>query len=131
MMDTVKKCSDIFRFSAKKQALFDSFVNKLVPTEMRNKIPDVCRTRWFLRIDGLERTQEMYEPLLSTLEEIKDNAAGTYNREACADAIGVYCTMPSFNFIVALIITRSILAYTLPLTLELQKKKIKTVHLSS
>ena len=124
MMDTVKKCSDIFRFSAKKQALFDSFVSELVPTEMRNKIPDVCRTRWFLRIDGLERTQEMYEPLLSTLEEIKDNADGSYNREACADANGVYSTMLSFNFIATLIITRSIMAYTLPLTLELQKKKI-------
>ena len=66
----------------------------------------------------------MYEPLLSTLEEIKDNAAGTYNREACADADGVYFTMLSFNFIVTLIITKSIMAYTLPLTLELQEKKI-------
>ena len=49
MMDTVKKCSDIFHFSPKKQDLLQEHIKEQSPSEIRTKLLDVCRTRWFLR----------------------------------------------------------------------------------
>ena len=75
------------------------------------------------RIDGL-RVQEIIYPILITFDMIANNFDGSYSHDAGSDAQGVFHTMKSFYFAVNIIIVRSILAYTLPLTYELQKRKI-------
>ena len=90
MMDVVRKCSDIFHFSAKKQHLLEKCIEEHLPQEKRKKLKDVCRTRWLLRLDGMERVQEMFKPICVALECIKDNFDGTYKQDARTDASSVY-----------------------------------------
>ena len=127
-MDAVKRCSDLFHFSPKKQKLLlDSIVDEF-PQEKRTKLLDVCRTRWIQRIDGLERIQELVIPILVSLSSIAENHDGSYKREARSDAAGLHSNMTSFNFAVHLIVLRKVLSYTYPLTFELQKKQLDVVH---
>ena len=79
--------------------------------------------------DSLERVQSMYQPILEVLDFIGSNVDGTYGGVASADANGIYDTMKSFKFLIALVVTRSILAYLLPLTTELQLVKIDIIEI--
>ena len=124
MMDSVKKCSDIFHFSPKKTELLRSIIADEMPEDMRSTLLDPCRTRWLQRIDGLERVEELISPILRTLDMISSNHNGSYGKDARSDAQGVYWTLKSFHFAVHLFVVRNIMAYTLPLTYELQKKNL-------
>ena len=119
MMDSVRKCSEVFKFSAKKQDLFE----ELIPDEeIRTKLIDVCKTRWLKRLDGLVRIQDMMEWVLDALEIIKDDK--TLKAEQRADANGLYTTFQTFGFAVSLILTWHIVTYVDPLTTEPQKVKL-------
>ena len=89
MMDTIRKCSEIFHFSTKKNHLLQEQIKELMPSEMRSTLLDVCKTRWLQRIDGLERVQELMVPILATLDLVSSNHDGSYAREARSDAQGV------------------------------------------
>ena len=69
----------------------------------------------------------MIEPILRTLDMIASNFDGSYGRQARSDAQGVFWTMKSFQFPLHMIIVRNIISYTLPLTYELQKKRLDVV----
>ena len=73
MMDYIKKCTDIFQFSPKKQLKLSENFLDVHPTEMRTKLKDVYRTRWPKRLDGFDRIWELYEPILVTLDHIGSN----------------------------------------------------------
>ena len=62
MMKNVRIISDFFNNSPKRQ----QFLDEMVVEHFRNpviKLHDVCRTWWFLRLDGPERFQEMIVPI--------------------------------------------------------------------
>ena len=59
MMDRVKQISKFVNYSLKRQQLLEENIKKLNPGCKYTKLLDVCRTRWILRIDGLERFLEM------------------------------------------------------------------------
>ena len=124
MMDIVKKCSDIFHFSPKKQGLLRNHVNDEMEGEKRDTLLDVCRTRWIMRLDGMERFQEMIKPILLALEDISNNFDGTYKSDARSDASGVLSRVCSFDFLINMVVVRNILGYVQPLTYELQKKTL-------
>ena len=92
--------------------------------ERREKLLNVCRTQWVLRLDGMGRVQEMIKPIILALEDIKDNHDGSYQADTCTDASGVYCTILLFDFVVNLIIVCNILSYITPIMTELQKVKL-------
>ena len=122
MMDAVRKCSELFKFSAKKQGLLE----RLIPDgELRTKLLDVCKTRWLQRLDGLERMQQMMEWVLEALEIIKDDMS--LKPEQRGDADGLFLKFQSFGFAVTLIIVRHIISYVDPLTTELQKVKLDVI----
>ena len=54
MMEKVKAISDFFRNSEQRQLLFEKYVDEFNPESSKDKLVDVCRTRWVERIDGLE-----------------------------------------------------------------------------
>ena len=118
----------IFEFSAKKQGLLERHIKEEISgsgnLEKRTKLLNVCRTRWLMRLDGLERIQQMFKPIIKTLEDIKNNHDGSYKADARADANGVYTMFLSFGFVINLVVVRNILGYIGPLTAELQKVKI-------
>ena len=95
MMDSIRQCSEIFHFSRKKTQVFKEKIEKLMP-DMRTILLDVCKTRWLLRIDGLERVHEMMLSILETHDMIPTNYDRSYKKDARSDA---YWTFKSFQFV--------------------------------
>ena len=129
MMNSIRKCSEVFHFSPKKTKLLRKNILEIMPSDQRSTLLDFCKTRWLQRIDGLERVQELMKPILETLDQIANNHDGSYNnRDARSDAHGLYWTFRSFQFCFHLIIIRFVMSYILPLTYELQKKQLDVIR---
>lgn len=69
MMRTVRKLSEFFSNSPKRQHHLVEKIKELLPTSNHRILIDVCRTRWIARLDGLDRVVELLFPVLATLED--------------------------------------------------------------
>ena len=125
MMGNVKTVADFFNNSPKRQLLLESQIKALMPTPKHKTLIDVCRTRWVLRIDGLIRFEEMYEPIVKSLEVIKMNEDKTWNQDSCKDASGLFAACSSFEFLIALVTVRNCLAYIRAATVKLQRESME------
>ena len=83
-----------------------------------------------MRVDGLQRAQEMMKVILETLDMISDNHDGSYSKDARNDAQGVYWTFKQFPLAIHLVIVRHIISYTHSLTYECQQRHSTLQHLT-
>ena len=118
MMENVRVISDFFNNPPKRQQLLEEMVVEHLPQSSHEKLIDVCRTRWVLRLDGLERFQEMIVLITEALLTIKYNEDGFWDSSSAA-ASGLFDICQDFTFIIALIIARHCLAFTRPATVKL------------
>ena len=90
----------------------------------KEKLIDVCLTQWVAQIDGLLVFETFFTITGYALEEMKDNANPDihFNDDTSTKASNLYKSCYNFDFVVALVITRSILSYTSAVTELLQKK---------
>ena len=130
MMSTVRKLSEFFDNSPKRQHRLSSKVPELLPRANHTTLVNVCRTRWIERIDGLDRIAELLLPVCETLEDIKLNRGdrgiageGKWNRQSQDDAANLFNAI-NFQFIVTLVIVKYILNLTRPATVKLQSKEM-------
>lgn len=125
MMDVVRKLSEFFDNSPKRQQHLISKIRVLMPAANHFVLVNVCRTRWIERIDGMDRIVELLHPVVATLEDISMNrnapSNGNWNQNSRNDAQALINAI-TFSFIVTLVIVRHILDLTRPLTVRLQKK---------
>eukprot|EP00112_Aurelia_sp_Birch-Aquarium-sp1_P023908 Seg732.10 transcript_id=Seg732.10/GoldUCD/mRNA.D3Y31 product="52 kDa repressor of the inhibitor of the protein kinase" protein_id=Seg732.10/GoldUCD/D3Y31 len=120
MMGHVRVVSAFFNVHPKRFALLCENIKSLLPEANHSNLIDVCRTRWVARIDGLDIFIELFEPIVQSLADIKDNVQGNWNPDSCRDASGLYYGTVAFQFIVTLIVVYRCLAWTRPLTKQLQ-----------
>ena len=130
MMGTVRKLSEFFSNSPKRQHDLVDKIKELLPNSNQRILTDVCRTRWIARIDGLDRIVELLVPVLSTLEDVQLNMdkngvvrAGTWNPKSQEDA-GSLLNAVTYGFIVTLVIIKYILNLTRPATVKLQSEEM-------
>ena len=125
MMDIVRKPSEFFDNSPKRQQHLSSKIRALIPAANHFFLVNVCRTRWIQRFDGMDRIVELLHPVVATLEDISMNrnapSHGYWNQNSRNDAQALINAM-TFSSIVTLVIVRHILDLTRPLTVRLQKK---------
>ena len=125
MMDVVRKLSEFFDNSPKRQQHLISKIRVLMPAANHFVLVNVCRTRWIERIDGMDRIVELLHPVVATLEDISMNrnapGHGNWNQNSRNYAQALINAI-TFSFIVTLVIVRHILDLTRPLTVRLQKK---------
>ena len=92
--------------SPKRQDYLIENVKKHLPASNHFILKDVCRTRWVERINGLERTIELYVPVLKTIEDIRFNKRGeengAWNNNTVTLAAGLHKKSSGFEFIIAL-----------------------------
>ena len=112
MMGTVRKLSEFFNNSPKRQQHLVEQIKKLLPDNNHRVLIDVCRTRWVARIDGMDRIVEMLLPVSAALEDIAlnrdengDIGCGNWNVDSRNDAQALLNAI-SFTFIVAIVIIR-------------------------
>ena len=109
MMGVVKKLSDFFSNSPKRQDYLIKKIEALLPGSNHHILIDVCRTRWIARIDGMDRIAELLLPVVSTLEDISLNrdefGNQQWNYASRNDAQSLFNAV-NFSFIVTLVIVR-------------------------
>jgi len=59
MMDVVRKLSEFFDNSLKRQQHLISKIRVMMPAANHFVLVNVCRTRWMERIDGMDRIVEL------------------------------------------------------------------------
>ena len=125
MMDVVRKISEFFDNSPKRQQHLISKIRLLMPAANHFVLVNECRTRWIERIDGMDRIVELLHPVVATLEDISMNrnapSDGNWNQNSRNDAQALINAI-TFSFIITVVIVRHILDLTRPLTVRLQKK---------
>ena len=115
-----------FFFSFPKRLLFlQKVIREKVLSAKRLKLIDVCATRWVERIDASEIFEELFEAVVLALERKSNNEDGTCQGNRIIDANGLHGTCTSFEFIVALVVSRRGLSYTKPVTISLQKEDME------
>ena len=126
MMGIVRKLSEFFSNSPKRQDHLIKKMQELLPHNNHPVLIDVCRTRGIARIDGLDRIVELLVPVTSTLEDISLNREGeqgrsNWNQTSRNDAQAL---LNALTFQSIITIVRHILDLTSPLTVKLQRKEM-------
>ena len=90
MMDVVRKLSEFFDNSPKRQQHLISKIRVLMPAANHFVLVNVCRTRCIERIDGMDRIVVLLHPVVATLEDISMNrnarSNGNWNQNSRNDA---------------------------------------------
>ena len=124
MLETAQKLSYFFQFSEQRQKCFEKHVKNFCPCDVEStKLRDPCKTRWVERIKDLHILIELFEPLWYTLDDMKMNHQGIYNRNTQNDSFSFFKAIDNFDFIANLVITYSVLEFSLLITQTLQSKK--------
>ena len=127
----LKHVSDVANFINVSQTRNIPFATKVKESDINTKkakLLSVCKTRWVERVDGLDTFQELFVPVVQTLDDLASNAKPSLS----TDASSLLTHISRFDFIASLVITRNILDTTLPVTQLLQGKSIDVmdgVHL--
>ena len=93
-------------------------IKEHAPDSQNKKLPDFCPTRWVEKVTGLDDFEDCFAPIVICLEEMSLNMGRICNTSAKANSF--YKLMASFDFLSSLVITRSVLDLTLPVTQLLQ-----------
>lgn len=130
MMESIKKTHDIFQLSSNKEFLFGQCIREELLEETREKLIDLLcgteqsRRESILRSEGMQRFHELLGPIITCLNRISNNWDKSYTAEARLIAGGLKTNIERFDFIIALVVVRHVLAYIQPLTYELEQLKI-------
>ena len=123
MMEKVKAISDFFRNSEQRQLVFEKYVDQFNPESSKNKLKDVCRTRWVERIDGLEMFVSLYSSIWNSLNDMRQDISLSRNYQTKQDAFRLFKDVDDFDFIINLIVVYRIFDITLDATILLQSRK--------
>jgi hypothetical protein len=119
MMDTI---TSIANFSPKRQKSLEDHISEY-PDTQKSKLLALCKTRWVERINALEVALELLEAVVDTFSDMAQNVDKDWNRDTVVQAS---CLLKSvdFQFIINLVLTQKLLAFTGGLTTQLQKRGI-------
>ena len=120
VFDQIKEISYFFKFSEPRQKMLINSIKEHAPDSQKKKLSDFCPTRWVEKVTGLDDFEDLFAPIVFCLEEMSLNIGRVCNQDTSAKATSFYKLMTSFDFLSSLVITRSILDLTLPVTQLLQ-----------
>ena len=124
ILDQIKELSFFFNFSEPRQKMLDLSIENHALDCLKKKLKNVCRKRWVEQIPGLDYFEDLYISIVFCLESMIVNEWRVCNMETSTKASSFYKLIASFDFITTLVLTRSILDLTLPVTELLQGKEI-------
>ena len=122
MLSTVQQISWFLNFSEQRQNCFVRNIDELVPDAKKKRLKDVCRTRWVERILGLDSFEELLVPLQSALGEMKLDLNWKFNKDTSARRASQLFAAIDYEFVVNLVVTRSVFDLSLSVTQLLQSK---------
>ena len=124
MLKHVGQAANFINISQTRNMPFAEHIENSELNTKKTKLVSLCKTRWVERVESLDTFQELFIPLIDTLQDVANNVSGGSKPSLSADASSLLTLITHFDFIVALVITRNILDATLPVTELLQGKSI-------
>ena len=127
MMQTSDTMSRFFSNSPKRQLALEQWISDILPEEKRKKMKEMCRTRWVERHEAFEVFLDLFMPTITCLEAIARSRPAEWNRDTRSDAHSLFLALSQFSFVVALVLTQKVLAYTKGLSVKLQGRYVDVV----
>ena len=127
-MSSVSALSTFFNYSPGRQACLEASVLNY-PNLSKSKLIPLCRTRWVERLDALEVTIDLLEAVVDTFIDMTLNVNKRWNRDTVAQASALLKGI-DFEFIMNLVVTQKVLAFTSSITTGLQKHGLGMVKLN-
>lgn len=125
MMDVVDSISRFFNNSPKRQLELEKWIMEVLPSEeKRRKIKMLCRTQWVERHDAYEVFTDLFLVIVSCLEAIAHPPSADWNRDTRSEAQSFLLAVSQFSFVVTLVVTQTILAFTRGLSVKLQGRYV-------
>ena len=124
-----------FKFSPKRQCLFDKVMESMNPSPKAKKLKDACRTRWVERIDSYIVFLELIPSVHMTLQAISSpgecESLGidwNWDGETISKANGFLYQLESSSFLISFKILLEVLSSLRALTLKLQMQAIDVLY---
>lgn len=121
MMTSISSLANFFNYSPKRQKSLEDHVADC-PMAVKSKLLPLCKTRWVERVNALEVALDLVTAVVDTLSDMI-NIDKIWNRETVSLASSLLKGI-DFDFIISLVITQKVIAYTSSLTTGLQKREI-------
>lgn len=118
MMDVI---TNFFNYSPNRQKCLESHVMNLSDEPAKSKLLPLCRTRWVERLDALEVVLDLAQAVTDAFSEMVENVNKQWNRDTVTQASALLKRF-DFEFIINLVVTQKVLAYTSSITTRLQTR---------
>ena len=120
IFDQINENAYFFKCSEPRKKMLINSIKEHAPDSQKKKLSDFYPTRWVEKVTGLHDFEDLFAPIVFCYTEMSLNMGRVCNQETSAMATSFYKLMASFDFLSCLVITRSVLDLTLPVTQLLQ-----------
>ena len=96
-------------------------LNDLYDETAKSKLLPLCRTRWVERLNALEVTLDLSLAVIGAFTDMVENTCKQWNRDTVAQASALLKRF-DFEFLINLVVTQKVLAYTSSITTRLQSR---------
>ena len=127
MMQTADTISRFFSNLPKRQLALEEWIDNVLPDANHKKLKELWQTRWVEQHVAFEVFLDLFLPTFSCLEAIA-HSTSDWNRETRTDAQSLLLALSQFPFMVALVLSQKILAYTKGLSVKLQGRYVDVVR---
>ncbi|KAI6651304.1 52 kDa repressor of the inhibitor of the protein kinase-like [Oopsacas minuta] len=114
--------------ASEKQFALEKWIDDILQGKKRHKLKEMCRTRWIERHEAFEIFLDLFLPTFCCLEEMAHAKDVAWNRETRHDAQSFLLAISQFTFIVALVFTQKVFAFTNELSVKLQGRYVAVVY---
>ena len=121
-MGVISSAANFFSRSAKRTTLLETVVTEKMPESKKQRLLQLCETRWVERHDAVLTFVELFDPLVTCL----NNCLGM-DKDTSTSAHMLLNSLSRPDFLVATSAMHQVLAVTKPLSVHLQKVGIDLV----
>ena len=116
-MDVITCLANFFNYSPKRQKCLERRDESDETT--KSKLLPLCRTRWVEKHNALEVTLDLSVAVIGAFTDMVENADKQWNRDTVTQALALL-KLFDFEFLINLVVTQKVLAYTSSITTRLQ-----------
>lgn len=128
-MSVISSIANFYNYSPKRQTSLTHHIKNYPDNSLKTKLLPLCKTRWVERINAFEVALDLIEAVTDAFSEMSQNVDRQWNRDTVAQASSLLKSV-DFEFIINLVITQKILAYTSGITTTLQTRGIDLANAS-
>ncbi|XP_078078687.1 52 kDa repressor of the inhibitor of the protein kinase-like [Mustelus asterias] len=133
VLSLMENIISFFGLSPQLQKVFDVGVDGIYQTneEKAKELKKLFQINWYERHDTFEILADLYEVLVTCLDEISYDTCGRWNAEIATQASMLSSTMRDFEIVVSLMVLKNVLSYTRAFGKNLQGQASDTYFASS